>query len=183
MLYVLEPHDQEIIVGGVHDPAAPLVSRFAEGRAVAADDIAPDLRVDIECAPDAYPDYFELQQIPIVTDRFIDVLDASGVENIAVYPVPLCEENKRLQGHSILNILGRASALDPLRSKVSKYRRRISRIQHLSIPQDFSSPLKIFRLEELPYVILVSQDLRDALAGLSNVRLLPAEGWNDSHLF
>jgi hypothetical protein len=183
MLYVLERDPSITIVGMVRDTDTSLVSRFTTGIMIDRANAPTNLSVDVESAPDEYPDYFELQQIPIVSSRLLAALRSAGVDNFAAYPAPIIEKTRQIDGHSVLHIIGRVAAVDAASSTVTRFAGRIARIRKLALAPGLATDLHIFRLDEKQYVILVSKKVRDALQGLSGVVLSPAEGWGDSHQF
>lgn len=182
MLYILEADPDITIVGTVRDGEDALVSPFTLGTALPAS-ATPQPRVSIELAPEQYPDYFELQQIPIVSQKFLDALASAGVDNFVAFPVTLQESARAVPGHSVLHIIGRVAALDEAKSNVTRLGRQIMRMKRLALKSNISTDLAMFRLHELHYLILLAQRVRDAVAKLTGVVTSEAEGWSDSHQF
>jgi hypothetical protein len=185
--YVLDWDTKPLIVGHVEDKNAPLVAnKFTRGHAFAPDRLPKDLRILIEMGPEGhYPDYFTLQQTPIASDRLVTALQAVA-NNIDVYPAPIVEGGKVFAGHSVLNIIGRVSCLDPARTDatyIDEEKEIIFRIKKLGINEIVAANFDLFRLHEFELVILVSERVRAALQGFSSLTLLPAQGWSDSVWF
>jgi hypothetical protein len=184
MRYVLERDMGIQIVGGVDDPDdTGLVSRFTRGTAIPADDAPRRLDVTIEHAPEEYPDYFELQQIPVVSDRFLSALRLAGVDNVAAYAVELHEADRRVSGYSVLNIVGRIACIDLDRSDCIRFGRSIARIQKLVLAADTQAEMKMFRAHEFQYLSLVDGTVHDAVVGMLGVVVTPADGWSDGHRY
>jgi hypothetical protein len=184
MLYVWERDGDITVVGTVLDSDDAMVSRFTEGVPIDALVTPAGLRVEIEAAPDGYPDYFELQRIPIANDKVVQALANSGVDNVTVYPAPLEEVGGRtITGYSVLHIVGRVAALDEAASDLARFRKQVTRIRKMVLKSPLPNELRVFRLHELQYIVLVSEEVRNALRGLSGIIVNPAEGWSDSHQF
>ena len=183
MFYVFERDPNITIVGTVLDSDDGMVSRFTTGAPIPPSELPPRLTVEVEDAPDAYPDYFELQQIPIASRPLVDALLGAGVDNVMAVPVLLDRGGRTTEGYSILHIVGRVAALDSAKSVVTKFGPQIVRIKQLALAPRVPADHKIFRLHELQYIVLVTRDVRDAIAGFSGVVVSEAEGWSDSHQF
>lgn len=183
MFYILEADGDITVVGTVRDGEDALVSPLTEGGPRPAGGAAVQPRVTVELAPDQYPDFFELQRIPVVSQKFLDALKGAGVDNFVAYPVILQEPTRAVSGHSVLHIIGRVAAMDETKSNVTRVRRTIVRMRRLALKSNLTTDLAMFRLHELHYLILVSQPVRDALAKLTGVITSEAEGWSDSHQF
>jgi hypothetical protein len=183
LLYILEADPDITIIGTVRDGEEALVSPFTSGTAFPTGGAAVQPRVSIELAPEQYPDYFELQQIPIVSQGFLDALASAGVDNFVAYPVTLQESARAVPGHSVLHIIGRVAALDEGKSNVTRLGRQIMRMRRLALKSNITTDLPMFRLHELHYLILLAQRVRDAVAKLTGVVTSEAEGWSDSHQF
>ena len=89
MLYVLEPDPDITIVGTVVDSDDSMVSRFTAGSVIVSSESPAGLRIEIENEVDEFPDFFELQRIPIASRRLVDTLGRVGVDNLVAYPATI----------------------------------------------------------------------------------------------
>jgi hypothetical protein len=183
MLYVFERDMAITVIGTVVDPSEDLVSRFVEGSAIAPGEVDAPIRVDIETAPDAYPDYFELQGVPIASARLIKALAAAGADNVVAYPAVVDEYGKQIPGYSIMHVVGRVASMDLKKSECTQYRNKVARIKKLALVKKLPTELKMFRMDEKQAVILAAEDVAKAVKGLPGVVVSPAEGWSDKHRY
>jgi len=183
MYYVLEDTGEAIIVGGVEEAHSTLANRFARGIKLQPNEQPDGLQVVIESPPEQYPDYFELQATPIASARFLSALQAAGVNNYDAYPVAIHEAERTVTGWHVINFLGRVSCMDTERTVCTRYKSRIARLKSLAIDETRIHGLPLFRLHEYELLVLVSQQVKTALSGLSGLRLPEAEGWSDQHRF
>lgn len=183
MYYVLEDTGEVIIVGGVEYKNSPLANRFARGLKFEENEQPKSLRVVVENTPESYPDYFELQATPIVSERFIKALNNAGVSNFDAYPLNIHEKEKVIQGRFAVNFLGRLQCLNVNNTVCTRHRSQIVRVRKLAIDEQKARGLDLFRLAEKELIILVSEQVKTALVGLSGLRISPAQGWSDSHRY
>lgn len=187
--FVLDWDQRETIVGHVQDSnRRTLANKYVRGFMLAKDDLPTDLSVQVEVGPDRYPDYFTLQQTPVVSARFVAALKSAGVDNFELFPAPIVEAERTISGHSVMNIIGRVSCLDETRTvgtKVDPDDEVLFRIKKLAIDGSRAGHLDLFRINEFELIILVSTPVRDRLLSqaLDGVSLQPAEGWSDSVWF
>lgn len=183
MLFVLKNDMRIVIVGTALDDGARSPDKYLEGRLLTGDVVPIHPRVEIEHGPDAYPDYFELQGVPIVSERFVRVLRGAGVTNFDAYPAPLIEEGQTIQGHHLLNVIGRVSCLDAAGTIGTRYAGRLVRVTSLAVDEARAHGVDLFRLHEKQTLVLLSEHARRALDGLSGAILKPAQGWSDRDRF
>jgi hypothetical protein len=183
MFYVLKNDMRLVIVGTAQDRSSRSPDKYLEGRDFAEDDLPIEPSVSVEVAPERYPDYFELQGVPIVSTRLVEALRGAGVVNFKTYDAPIVDDTGTTGGHCFLNVLGRVACLDRARTKATEYRGRLVRVKSLAIEESRASGQDLFRLHEKESLILVSSRVHAALAGLSGAVLKPAQGWSDQDRF
>lgn len=186
--FVLDWNASPTIVGHVVDPGATsLANRWTRGRLVEATEVSSDLQVQVDSEPGGpYPDFFTLQQIPIVSDRLLQAMRGAGADNFEAHPIPIVSPNGTVDGHHLLNIVGRVACLDKAEAEVSYIDEGVDivlRMKKLAIDPQRVGDLDLFRLDEFELLILVSERVQSSLEGLTGVSLLPAAGWSDSVWF
>jgi hypothetical protein len=184
--FVLDWNGTETIVGHVHDAnSLSLGNKYTRGAALATENQPIDLTVRVEVAPPGdYPDYFTLQQIPIASKLFVAAL-RSLAANFEAFPTRIfeIESGRSLDGFFVLNVVGRVAALDEQASQVTFVKNRIFRMRKLVLDLSKARDLDLFRLDQFPLAVIVSERVRDAVQSYRGVSLLPAQGWTDSVWF
>ncbi|WP_437983675.1 imm11 family protein [Sorangium sp. So ce117] len=183
MHYILEPDPEIEIVAGIEEPDAGLLPKYMQGIKLPLDEAATVKRVIVETSMDKYPDYFMTLHGPVVSRQFIDALQRSGVDNFDGYHAQLVCQDAEFGPHFIWNVVGRIACIDHGRAEYTLYKQQIARIQSLAIDESRIHGVRLFRLDEVPAVLVVTQDVRDALASLNGVVFAEAEGWSDDHWF
>ena len=182
--FVLDWDAGATIVGHIVDSSArSLANRLIRGRPLAADLTGAGLEVRVEVAPQAgYPDYFTLQQVPIVSERLLSALRPFS-QSFEVFPAPIVQRTGVVNGHSVLNIVGRVACLDRIASEltfIDDDSDVILRIRKLMLDETKLDEFDISRLHDFEPLVLASTQVRRALDGLTGVAILPANGWSDS---
>jgi hypothetical protein len=122
----------------------------------------------------------------IVSARARKVIEALGVTNAEFLPVAVKDHKGKVaaEDYAILNLLGGEDAIDMERSRFQMNRidkDQVARFFELAVnPKGIDADARLFRCSRARRVFLVRQDARDALAraGLTGLRMVPAEGWN-----
>jgi hypothetical protein len=164
------------------------------GSAFDHDDRPEDVLVKLSTRHDEYdepneplaelPDYFELMRAPIGSHRLREALTSAGADNVDYYPAAIEASPPRDFGHYYaLNVIGRISCMDMGQSKFTTYEDRVARVQNLILDEDSIQGARIFRIHEVPELIIVSDRVAEAIRALSGVALRPAQGWNDDHRY
>jgi hypothetical protein len=184
MYFVLEQDRGTVFMAFAHDDNPGHDLKWSMGRLIEPDEQPRNLAVIVEDARERYPDFFTVVPTTFCSQRMRDALNAAGADNIEYYPVEMQEPSgKRLDGYFAMNIIGRIECMDRERSEFTEWRKRIARIQSLSLNASAPKGVKIFRPHEYPDIILISEDVAEAIRGFPGVSLMAAEGWSDAHRF
>lgn len=121
----------------------------------------------------------------VVSSRFRQALEAAGVDNIDYYDARILNTvtGAALDGYHVANIIGRVACLDREASVVEPapgIPDAILDIYEMVLDYDRIGDLRMFRLHELPFVILVDEGVKEAIqrAQITGVRLSPADGYS-----
>lgn len=144
-----------------------------------------DLYIEAEGLKTTLPDYFEVQGVPVVSKKFIAVLEGASIDNFQAFPVDVRFENGTMSGHFILNVIGRLKCFDQPQSKLSKFGPSIARIFSLKLLKDAVFDSCIFRAREYQEVIFIQENVKTAIekANISGCEIRIADGWSDAHRF
>lgn len=182
MLYILECQHHKL-VGKIAFKSASWGMDFTEGKLLEPD-FGGDITVEFEDKHDSLPDYFELDETPIVSENFINTWKSLPIDNYQLFPVTIKFPNGQQQGYYILNVVGRVSCIDLDKSDLKKFKNVIVRIKALILKPDIQE-MDVFRAHEFPLAIVISETIQKALnqANLLGVLMKPADHWNDKHRF
>lgn len=198
MYYVLEMDLDVAVMAGFEESHPGHDLKWLRGRLFGAGERPQGLRVLIEEAydeyeggesaettpPEPYPDFFELMRVPIGSERLRRALIQVGVDSVEYYPTSMVETSGRIvTGHLALNVVGLVDAIDRAASDLVLEDDHIVRIRSLALREDATHGLRLFRLEGYLDILLVDQQVADAVRPLSGVRLSPAQGWSDDYRF
>lgn len=88
-------------------------------------------------------------------------------------------------GYYILNVVGRVSCIDKDASDCKMYEDDIMRLNNLVLAKGMDQNLNLFRADEYPLAIFISEKVKERLesTSLTGVLIKPADGWNDKHRF
>ena len=53
-----------------------------------------------------FPDYFDVQGVPVVSKKFIETLERASIDNFQAFPVEIRFEDDLMSGRFILNVIG-----------------------------------------------------------------------------
>lgn len=194
MYHVLEMDLEQAVMAAFEEARPGHDLKWLEGRLFGPDERPESPAVTLSEVYDDFdepgdpqeelPDFFELMRVCVGSQRFRAALTAAGVANVEYYPVVIRSSPPREIGsYFALNVVGRVACMDMDRSDYTVHDGRVARIHSLALDEGAIHGLTIFRLHELPEIILVAQRVADALRDLQGVSLLPAEGWSDEHRF
>lgn len=184
MYYVLEEDRRYAFMASLKDDNPGHDAKWMMGRRLEPDDRPAGLKLMIEESREGYPDFFCEVPAFFCSERLRDRLKAVGADNLEFYPLDMIEPSgKRIEGYFAFNVIGRLACMDHERSQFTQWRNRIVRIQSLALNLSATKGLKILRLNEYPELVLVSEDVAEAIRELAGVSLRPAEGWSDAHRF
>lgn len=184
MYYLLEEDRGYAFMASLKDDNPGHDAKWMMGRLLEPDDKPAGLKLTIDEPRERYPDFFTEVPAFFCSQRLRDRLKAAGVDNVEFYPLEMVERSgKRIEGYFAINIIGRLACMDRERSQFTEWRKRITRIQSLALDMSAIKGFKVLRLHEYPELILVSEDVAEAIRELPGVSLRPAEGWNDAHRF
>jgi hypothetical protein len=181
--YVLDKDLDINIVGGVKEDDPGFGLKYSRGQEIELSELPQNLIVKIEFGPKTLPDYFELGGTPIVSNKFSDILRSVGVDNVQLFSTKVQMPDQVLAGYSVLNVIGRISCINLNKTNCTKHRNRIVRINNLVLDEDNIHGFKMVRPHEFELMILVSEDVKNAINGLPGVTIRAADGWNDSHKY
>ncbi len=182
MFYILECEHHKL-VGRISFQSSGWGLDFTEGELLDPK-FGGDITVEFEANHASLPDYFELDETPIVSENFIKAWKLLPVDNYQLFPVTVKFPDSQLQGYYILNVVGRVACIDLDASDLKKFKNVIVRINKLVLDADIQM-VELFRASEFPLAIFISETIQQqlSLAKLSGLLMKPADGWNDKHRF
>ncbi len=184
MYYILES-ELHTMVGMITYPNPGWGLHFTKGVSLDSDFGEGQIFVEFEKDHDALPDYFELSKTPIVSEKFVQQLKTLPLDNYQLFPVVVKMPAGQVMGYYILNVVGRVSAVDKAASDCKMYEDDIMRLNKLVLREDLNQDLDMFRADEFPLAVFISERVKEALeaGSLSGMLIKPADGWNDKHRF
>jgi hypothetical protein len=183
MFYIIESQHHKL-VGMLSYPGSGWGLEFTKGKRLDPNFGQGSIRVLFESDHEHLPDYFELDETPIVSARFLDIWKSLPIDNYQVFPVTVQFPSSHLDGYYILNIVGLVSCIDREKSELNMYKHLIMRVRKLVLDKS-DICLELFRIQEFSLAIMISERIKESLvqADLSGLLIKPAEGWNDEHRF
>ncbi len=109
-----------------------------------------------------FPDFFDTT-IPLMSQKLLNFLTNLAVHNFDSYSVNLNNNGKQYQGFTAVNVIG---CIDGTDLEKSEYRLRFNKpyfTGKVVIDQNKINGERFFRLQHGPGLIVVSQDIADAL--------------------
>lgn len=184
MFYILESKHHEL-VGMISYENSGWGLHFTKGKLLDPDFGHGETSIELESNHDSIPDYFELTATPIVSEKFVNHLKALPLDNYQLFPVLINMPDSQIMGHYIFNVIGRLSCIDKDASDTKMYEDDIMRLNKLVFKEDFDQSLQLFRADEYPLVIFISEQVKIGLEGgaLTGFLINPADGWGDKHRF
>lgn len=100
----------------------------------------------------------------LMQDRFIEVLQAVGVDNLQIFPARIVREDtqEEVPGFSVVNIIGCVSCADMGRSEAEEFV-GVHYFHDLVIDPKRVGNLLMFRVDESPMVVLVHEKVANAI--------------------
>lgn len=144
--------------------------------------LEPQFRADFEVvvhgAPDPLPHWLG-DRTPVVSAPLLAALRRAGVDNVQSFPVLVrrAESGERIEGFSLLNVVGAVDAADPEASRGEVLidedpGPKLTQYSHLVLARDRTQDLNLFRLADSPSVLLVHDRVKQKLWADA-----PPEGW------
>ncbi|WP_444996732.1 hypothetical protein [Aliikangiella sp. IMCC44359] len=103
MFNILETQEHQL-VGMISNKDSNQLPPFTKGRLINKNFYEGQLKVEFESSHGSLPDYFELDAIPIVSDKFVDFWQDLPIDNYQLFPAVIRFPDKEFAGYSILNI-------------------------------------------------------------------------------
>lgn len=184
MYYILESREHAL-VGMISYPNSGWGMHFTKGSLLDPSFGEGQIYVEFESNHDIIPDYFELSATPVVSERFVQQLKTIPLDNYQLFPVTIKMPEGQVTGHYIFNVVGRVSCIDVVASDTKKFKNKIMRMNKMVLKEDFTEELQLFRSDEYPLPIFISEKTKEGLeaSSLSGMLINPAVGWSDKHRF
>jgi hypothetical protein len=126
------------------------------------------------------PDWFFAGVAPVVSSRALAALAALGVDNFEAYPVSVERDDGAVTpGFHALNVVGRVACVDLDASEHTTFDGSLFKLETMRLAKSLPPDVVMFRPHEWTLVILVRDELADALrqSGLTGMRLTPVDDW------
>ncbi len=126
------------------------------------------------------PDWCFAGVAPVVSSRMLAALGALGVDNLEAYAVTVERNDGAVAtGSFALNVVGRVACVDLDRSEHTAFDGSLFKLETMRVAKDLTPDLVMFRPHEWTLVVLVRDELADALrrSGLTGMRLTPVDDW------
>lgn len=133
-----------------------------------------------------FPDFsMDGNGCPVFSSRLKELLISLGVDNIDYYPVSVIEfeTNIRHDNYFAGNIIGRIDCMDYENSQYSTISGKVFRIEKLVTHEDYAHKSLIFRLKDVPRIILADtfMDEKIKAAGITGLYLIPIDKWDNAY--
>lgn len=136
--------------------------------------------IEVELNPEFSTELIDAyhEEIPIWSTRLIQTLQNAGVNNLDLYDAVVRDPRTNLETkeYKAVNIIGNVDCVDMEQSKYDERSEQFAReFETLVIDPDKVHGLKMFRLSERPTLVIVNEDVKNALeaANLRGVRIDP----------
>lgn len=127
------------------------------------------------------PDFFSAGLASVASSRTLHLFATLGVDNVEVLDARIESNDGELPdaGHYALNVIGRVACIDLGRSEYTTFDGELFKLETMVLRDGIPADLMMFRPEEWPLVILVRDEVAEALrgAGLTGLRLTPVADW------
>ncbi|VAW83610.1 hypothetical protein MNBD_GAMMA16-769 [hydrothermal vent metagenome] len=107
MNYILESKLHKLISHISYSQDSGWGLDFLQGFIVDIPQDKGELFIEAESLKVSLPDYFEVDGVPIVTSKFINIIENAGVDNFQALPVDIRFEDGVDEKHFLLNVIGR----------------------------------------------------------------------------
>ncbi len=171
------PRATLLLPDGVHSLA------LLRGRAIDDDDraaVGDGLVVYCDDEDIALPDWYFAGVAPVASSRMLATLASLGVDNVEAIPATVENDDGPVAtGFHAVNVVGRVSCVDLDRSGFTTFEGALFKLDTMRLRRERVPDLMMFRPHEWSLVILVRDELADALrgSGLSGLRLTPVDAW------
>lgn len=182
-MHVLEADDDVAPRATLMLPRGVHSLSFLRGRALDDDDraaVSVGLVVYCDDERPRLPDWYFAGLAPVVSSRLLAALAALGIDNVEAFAVTVeGDDGPIAAGYHALNVVGRVSCVDLERSARSTFEGRLFKLDSMRLQRELVPDLMMFRPHEWTLVILVRDELADALraSGLTGMRLTPVDAW------
>lgn len=186
MLYILESAHHELVsMISYPNSESGWGLDFTKGHRLSDNFGGGQIFIDFESDHELLPDYFEVDGIPIVSENFLNVWRATPADNYQVFPIFARFPNRVGQQCYIINVIGRVACFDFERGEYKMYEGMVSRIKKLIIREDVGPFPDIFRANEYPLAIFISERVKNIIdtSDFSGLIISEALNWNDSYRF
>ncbi len=185
MNYVLESKKHKLVSHIVYKNDSGWGMDFLKGLPVAMPRSKDELFVEAEHKVVALPDYFEVDGVPVISERFVKAIESTGTENYQAIPINVHFEDGINSEHFLMNVIGRIKCFDEKNTDCSKFGPSVARVFRLKLDDNISHGSDLFRAKEYQEIIFINEKIKMAIdnANLSGYEVRDADGWNDSHRF
>ena len=145
----------------------------------------PAAPVEINVVPyggfDGGPDEFKDENVPLMSKRLKETIEAAGVDNVNFYPVTLRNsETQETYDYFAFNLIGLVDAVDMGASTITSHDGDFigdSAVTDLSVDNNGARGLLMFRLKQKFSVILVHRRIKEAIerVGIPSVKFIAPE--------
>lgn len=128
----------------------------------------------------ALPDWYFAGLAPVVSSRLLATLVALGVDNVESFPVTVENDDGPVAtGFFALNVVGRVACVDLDASRFTTFEGSLFKLETMRLVKGLPPDVMMFRPHEWTLVILVRDELAEALrqSGLTGLRLTPVDDW------
>jgi len=119
---------------------------------------------------------------PIISEKLLQLLITYGVDNLSYYPAKIITADQLLIEHSYyaVNVVGLVSCLDRENSIYEEFRGKVDNLEELVIDNNKAGNHLIFRLEEVPRIILIHEKFDQVFSDnkVIGVQLIPPKLWD-----
>lgn len=185
MNYVLESKKHRLISHLSYSQGGGWGLDFFSGAILDIPQKSDDLYVEVENSKVPLPDYFEVDGVPIVNQRFVDTISHIGVDNYQALPIEIRFTNEIEKSYYLLNVIGRSKCFDLEKTDCSKFGPSVARVFSLKLQINPANGANMFRAHEYQEVIFVSEQVKAEIEkkNITGCELRDADGWTDAHRF
>ena len=184
MYYVLESKNIQLVAHLIYRADDGWGLSFQKGGEIPPLSKNSDLFVEVESRVIDIPDYTEVDGVPLVSAKFLEVLEKVGVKNYQSFPAEVRFKKTFIKDRFIINVVDMLECFDMEKSEYSTFGPCIVRMHSLQLKLKNDTP-SMFRAEEYPCVIFISEKLKTEIERfqIEGCELRPADGWGDGHRF
>lgn len=186
MLYLLESaHHELVCMISYPNSGSNFGLDFTKGLRLSDGLANGQLLIDFESDHESLPDYFEVDGMPIVSESFLSVWRTIPADNYQVFPISTRFPKGLGQPRYLINIIGRFACFDLERGEYKMYEGLVSRVKKLVIRENVGHLPDVFRADEYPLAIFISERVKNILgtSNLSGLVISESLNWNDRYRF